>query len=60
VAGDLLGDSNVNDDRCGLTVNTIRHFIDRRSAIYSDRPRFIVVFEYLSDGLLFSGAPYGD
>ncbi|KAK7443505.1 hypothetical protein VKT23_015677 [Stygiomarasmius scandens] len=34
--------------------------LDRRSTIYSDRPRFIVVFEYLSNSLLFSGAPYGD
>ncbi|KAK7443503.1 hypothetical protein VKT23_015676 [Stygiomarasmius scandens] len=34
--------------------------LDRRSTIYSDRPRFIVVFEYLTGSLLFSAAPYGD
>ncbi|THV02577.1 cytochrome P450 [Dendrothele bispora CBS 962.96] len=34
--------------------------LDRRSNLYSCRPRFIVVFEYLSNSLLFSGAPYGD
>ncbi|THV02578.1 cytochrome P450 [Dendrothele bispora CBS 962.96] len=34
--------------------------LDRRSNLYSDRPRFVVVFEYLSDSLLFSAAPYGD
>ncbi|KAJ7852656.1 hypothetical protein B0H14DRAFT_2580827 [Mycena olivaceomarginata] len=50
--------------------------LDRRSLIYSDRPRFIMyglradvsfrsmhksrVYEYLSGGLLISGAPYGE
>ncbi|KAJ7446023.1 cytochrome P450 [Mycena galericulata] len=34
--------------------------LDRRSLIYSDRPRFIMVFEYLSGGLLISAAPYGE
>ncbi len=34
--------------------------LDRRAAIYSDRPRNIVASDIMSDGLLFAFSRYGD
>ena len=34
--------------------------LDRRAAIYSDRPRNIVASDIMSDGLVFAFSQYGD
>jgi len=34
--------------------------LDRRAAIYSDRPRFIVACDIMTGGLGFAFSPYGE
>ena len=44
----------INSPKIGVAL------LDRRSAIYSDRPRNIVASDIMSDGLLFAFSRYGD
>jgi hypothetical protein len=44
----------INSPKAGVAL------LDRRAAIYSDRPRSIVGSDIMSGGLLFALSPYGD
>ena len=44
----------INSPKIGVAL------LDRRAAIYSDRPRNIVASDIMSDGLLFAFSRYGD
>jgi hypothetical protein len=44
----------INSPKVGVAL------LDRRAAIYSDRPRNIVASDIMSDGLLFAFSRYGD
>jgi hypothetical protein len=44
----------INSPKAGVAL------LDRRGAIYSDRPRNIVASDIMSDGLLFAFSRYGD
>jgi hypothetical protein len=44
----------VNSPKVGVAL------LDRRAAIYSDRPRNIVVSEIMTGGLMFGFSRYGD
>lgn len=54
-AGDLLGKAETTV----LSAITEAFFTERRSSIYSDRPRQIMVNEVMTDGTLLSAAHYG-
>ena len=42
------------------SLNTASELLDRRTNIYSDRPRLIVAHEILCGGLVSAFMPYGD
>ena len=44
----------INSPRIGVAL------LDRRTAIYSDRPRSIVAFDIMTGGLFFALSPHGD
>ena len=44
----------INSPKAGVAL------LDRRAAIYSDRPANIVASDIMSDGLLFAFSRYGD